>query len=197
MILCFSLLDTLLDREDPLHPHDPDRSTVAGHSISQTKTIIPQLELTTDSETTQTGSACVCSHGCRSRHDNYCYEVDGCLSATGTECADSGDYFNTCIDECGDGSVNYNDYYSTTCCPPVTDTNEGCGRFVDATAGLTRSPDAIERIIHVNPEADVEAKINRHIRKTLSDVLSQIVQGVFTEAFERTIDIDDDRLDRI
>ena len=46
-----------------------------------------------------------------------------------------------------------------------------------------------DRMAQINdPEDDVEYRINKQIDKTIADVLTEIVQNVFTQAFEGVID---------
>lgn len=43
-----------------------------------------------------------------------------------------------------------------------------------------------------NPDADIERRINHQIRKTISNVLSEIVEKAICGSLSHTVDLDDD-----
>jgi hypothetical protein len=64
-----------------------------------------------------------------------------------------------------------------------------CDSFDNEQTGC--DADCLTDFACVDPDQDIEDRINGHIRKTISDVLSQIVETAICGSMKHTIDLDD------
>ena len=140
----------------------PTTTNLNGHSTATVVTAIPAQELTTTEDTTTCGSECASSDVDRCRSDCFSYEVSGNLNAHTTDCLNSCDFDNDCFDDCVSGTVSYSD-------GDIKNTSEQS--FDDAG----EDEGVLAEFINEDPSTDVEKRINNRIRKSISDVLRQIV----------------------
>lgn len=149
-------------------------------------TTIPAQILTTTKDTCVTGHQCIDHDGKRCRQDTFGYLVDGQLSSIAVDCNQEAECEDDCFESCGLGCIQYDDHQCGSCCHGC-----GCDEFQDADKAVC-GEDAMTDFTTVNPDEDIERRINHHIRKTISNVLSEIVEKAICGSMKHTIDLDDE-----
>lgn len=173
---------------------EPSCVKVCGKACSVQTTVIPQQVLTTEKHTCLKGHQENehCSDNCR--FDTFGYMVDGHLQSVAVDCNQEAECDNDSFRECGLGCVTYDNKAEGGCrrgCNSGCNDNSDCEGFEDSFEDLNGGDNAMEKFTKVDPEKDVENRINHHIRKTISDVLSQIVEKAICGSLQHTISIDD------
>jgi hypothetical protein len=143
--------------------------------------------LVTTTDTTVTGAQTSCDTARRCRHDTFGYLVDGKLSSVAVDCKQEAELADDCFEECGLGTISYENS-AHHCCAQSGDCD--CTSFEDAEEGIC-GPDCMSNFACVDPDQDIENRINHEIRKTISDVLSEIVETAICGSMKHTIDLDE------
>lgn len=176
-----------------VHVPHPNEQAILGAQSQLTATIIPAQVLVSNATTVTNGTQCEESVGFRRRNDTEKFITEGnfqvskfdcqenCLSEAscflskgeGKEkfCASEADHP---IDPCECNSISTND---------LLDLEQHCDCRI-----FENKRKAVQDI--ADPEADVEKRINHEIKRTIADILSEIVQNVFHQSFEEIIQID-------
>jgi len=89
----------------------------------------------------------------------------------------------------GCGEVHYEDGDDDSCCDCG---NTGWGKFEDAGKNLMGSDSLIAKVVDVDPDEDVEKRINLVVKKSIGHVLSEIVKNALDSCGEDSITLDDE-----
>jgi len=147
-----------------------------------TATVIPAQQLTTTTDTYVDGHADSSTDATRSKTDTFGYLVDGKLTSKSVESSQIAERNDDCFEKCGKGTVTYKNVESRA-------NNCDCHSFDNEQAGC--DADCLDDFECVDPDQDIEDRINVHIRQSISDVLSQIVETAICGSMKHVIDLDD------
>ncbi len=156
------------------------------------QSIIPAQTITSSVSTATTGNFCQDSAGARRRNDTEAFEVSGNFRRNNFDCQEEMISQASCFVADGTGSAGY---FSQEGMHPVDasdcniisthdmldfDQNNDCHIFNEDR----HKP---KRHINVDPEQDVETRINKQIEKSISDILSEIIQNALQQSMEDVI----------
>ena len=170
----------------------PAASTVVGVENVLMATVVPAQILTSTQNTVTAANQCQASAAERKKAENECFEVSGNFVRSKFDVQEQSVSEASCFLNSGKGNACYE---AKEGMHPVNACDAHCISSQDML-DMDQKCDCMifenprhHRMAQINdPEDDVEYRINKQIDKTIADVLTEIVQNVFNQAFEGVID---------
>ena len=170
----------------------PSSVTYTGVEQQLLQTVVPAQILQSDQKTTTSGNFCQASAGARVRNDTEAFEVSGNFRSNkfdvqeemvseatafvgqGTGCAKYAQHEgNHPVNACDCNLISSSDMLNL-------DQDCDCKIFKDERHQA-------KKFINVDPEQDVEMRINKQIEKSIADILSEIIQNALHQSMEEVI----------
>lgn len=149
--------------------------------------------LTTNQTTATTGNFCQASAGARVRNDTEAFEVSGNFRSNKYDVQEEMISEASAFVGCGTGCAKYAEHEGTH---PV----EACDCNLISSSDMLNLEDMdcnckifnderhqAKKLINVDPEEDVELRINKQIEKSIADILSEIIQNALHQSMEDVI----------
>lgn len=156
------------------------------------QSVIPAQILNTNVATETNGNFCQASAGARKRNDTEAFDVSGSFRRNKFDCQEEMTTEASVFIGDGTGCASY---YSHEGMHPV----DACDCNVISTEDMLDFEQECDcrifnedrhkpkKFITVDPEEDVEMRINKQIEKSIGDILSEIVQNAFQQSFEDVV----------
>ena len=158
----------------------PSSVTYTGVEQQLLQTVVPAQVLQSNQTTTTSGNFCQASAGARLRNDTEAFEVSGNFRSNKFDVQEEMLSEATCFVGQGTGTAQYAQH---ECNHPV----EACDcNLISSSDMLNLEEDCDckifkderhqpKKLINVDPEEDVEMRINKQIEKSIADILSEII----------------------